>query len=146
MEKKAYRLILITTAIALTMLAAACSLTEVCPTASCPTVEPYPTATSAPSIVGTWEGVISEATLTFTFEASGGFIEYIQGSEIARGQYALLETIVPTGITLIYDDGNIIYSIFEFLSADAMRLENVMPGEPRPSLFNEAYTFRRKNP
>lgn len=145
MEIKPSPIITTAAALILLVLASACSLVEVCPTAEpCPPVDPCPT--QSPSIVGTWEGDVSGTTINFTFEASGTFIFYMQGDEVDRGQYALLETIHPIGINLIYEGGDVLYSIIEFINPDAMRMENVLPGDPRPIAFTDSYTFRRTNP
>lgn len=147
MDKKNMLIKLMIAALVCPLLLSACSLIARCPTLEpCPTAEPLPTVLTRPSLVGTWEATIDTTTVDFTFEASGGFIMYMQGMQVDRGQYALLDTIDPIGINFIYEDGRVIYSIIEFFNADALRMENVMPGAPRPISFSEAYTYRKKSP
>ena len=127
-----------------------CSLVTLCPptipesTAEpCSTPEPCPTLTITPSIVGTWEGMTEPTTITFRFQADGVFIFAMNGTEVDRGQYALLETIGPTGLIIVYDDGTVIYPIFQFLDDNTIKLENSLPGEPRPIGFFDYLVMTR---
>ena len=153
MKCKSYKILLIIAILFTGMQTTACSLIALCPPpepcpspAPCSTPEPCPTIMGKSSLVGTWEGSTGTTTITFRFEDDGDFIYLMNGSEVGRGQYAVLDTIDPEGLVMVFEDGTVLYPIFSIIDNNTLQIENALPGEPRPVGFSDYLIMTRFTP
>jgi len=101
----------------------------------------------SPSIIGTWNAGVQGTALSFVFDGSGGFTYSMNGQEVAKGQYAVIDTLQPIGIDLLYSgDNGGIFTIIEFPDSNTLKMENNAPGALRPTQFKDIMVFTRSYP
>ena len=104
-----------------------------------------PGSSSSPSIEGTWEGSYESDSITWVFGSDGEFNVTVNGSEVARGQYEVDYSMEPYQLDLVYENGFLVYTIFELTDSDTMRMESALPDPDgsRPTSFTDYAVFQR---
>ncbi len=105
-----------------------------------------PAVDTGPSIVGTWQGSFEGGSIEFVFESNGYFTLTLAETATSNGQYVVDTSTDPARIDLRYTDGMEVSSIFTFLDANTLRIENTSPGDPLPTVFTNYVDLHRVNP
>ena len=84
-------------------------------------------------------------SITWVFGSDGEFNVTVNGSEVARGQYEVDYSMEPYQLDLVYENGFLVYTIFELTDSDTMRMESALPDPDgsRPTSFTDYAVFQR---
>lgn len=99
---------------------------------------------SGPSLEGTWRGNYQGFEIVFTFQSDGSMIGQFD-DEIGLGTYEADYSTSPHLITMSYEVQDApVFTIFEFIDDNTIRIENNNPGESRPTFFSDYILMRRE--
>ena len=113
---------------------------------------PQPTAqrTASPisnsKILGTWIGKAGSTTNTITFKENGQ-MSMTSGSSTATGTYTIDFSAKPAHLDMdgSWTGGKKVTTILEFIDNNQIRVENISPGQSRPTAFGDkAITLTRQ--
>ena len=93
-------------------------------------------------IVGTWRGQFNGYNVRMNFGEDGAFAMYTQGA-LVNGTYTLDTSVAPNALDIQVNDAELITTIVEKTGADTFRLEDNLPGQPRPAAFSDYVVFTR---
>lgn len=98
---------------------------------------------SGPSLVGTWESEYQGSSVIMTFNDDGSMVGYFN-EEAQAGTYDVNYSASPHQLDLVFDAQDApIFTIFEFIDEDTIRMENSNPGSSRPASFSDSIVMQR---
>lgn len=98
---------------------------------------------SGPSIVGEWEGEYEGDVITMIFDDQGNVTVSAYGSAMA-GTYTVDTSTDPHHIDIVFPGGGTIETIFEFVGENTLHFQNNLPGDPRPTSFDDSLEMTRQ--
>ena len=108
-----------------------------------PTNTPIPISIDDPSfLAGLWQGDYSGSEVVMSFDLNGniGITAY---GQLQAGTYILNIDTKPYQLDIELKDVGTITTIIEFIDNNTIKIENVYPFDPRPSIFNDFFLLVR---
>lgn len=87
-------------------------------------------------LLGEWQGIYDGDPLTFVFNAGGVLLLRVYDREIATS-YTVDFSHTPAYLDITIE-GERVETIVEFVDENTLRLENILPGDPRPTQFTNS--------
>lgn len=110
-----------------------------------PTPTPKPISVSDPDfLLGLWRGLYAGNDVAMTFEANGNVTIAAYGN-LQAGIYTLDLTTIPYQLNMDIEDVGPIATIIEFVDENTVKIENVYPFDPRPSVFSDFFLLTRSS-
>jgi uncharacterized protein (TIGR03067 family) len=97
---------------------------------------------TGPSLTGTWQGDYNGQQVTITF-GSGDRLTMQVDSDSINGTYKADYSKSPIEIDIFTEGTEPILTIIEFIDSDTLRMQNTQPGDPRPTVFDDALILNR---